>query len=120
MKDYVKDLYKKLSTNLGQTPEAIHFDYFDYRGGELHYRGRNEPLTTEGKLKLVGMIADILGKNRLHNLGFDIPKGKLTARQAVMLHRVKEELPSTSDIAKVDDIELQEIMENASKMKNDQ
>ena len=34
---------------------------------------------TEGKLKLVGMIADILGKNRLRNLGFDIPRGKLTA-----------------------------------------
>ena len=64
---------------------------------------------TEGKLKLVGMIADILGKNRLRNLGFDIPRGKLTARQAVMLNRVKEELPSESDITKADDIELQEI-----------
>ena len=71
---------------------------------------------------------DILGKNRLRNLGIDIPKGKLTGRQAVMMNRVKEELPSTSDITKVDDIELQEIMENASKsledlisqMKNDQ
>ena len=69
-----------------------------------------------------------MGKNRLRNLGFDIPKGKLTARQAVMMNRVKEELPSTSDITKADDIELQEITENASKcmedlishMKNDQ
>ena len=109
LKNYVKDLYKKLFRNLDQTPEAIHFDYFDFRGEELYYRGKNEPLTSEGKLKLVRTIADILGKNRLCNLGFDIPRGKLTARQAVMLNRVKEELPSQSDITKADDIELQEI-----------
>ena len=32
-----------------------------------------------------------------------------------MLNRVEEELPSTSDVAKADDIELQEIMENTAK-----
>ena len=109
MKDYVKDLYRKLSENLGQTTELIHFDYFDLRGAELYYRGKNEPLMTEGKLKLVGMIADIFGKDRLRNLGFDIPRGKLKARQAVMLNRVGEELPSESDITKADDITSQEI-----------
>ena len=119
VKDYVKDLYIKLPENLGQTPEAIHFDYFDFRGGELYYRGKNEPLMTEGELKSVGMIADILGKNRLRNLGFDIPKGKSTGLQAIMLNKVKEELPSTSDIAKADHIELQEITENASKSTED-
>ena len=60
------------------------------------------------------MIADILGKNRLRRLGFKIPVGKLTARQAVMLNKAAEELPSESDITKVDDIELQEIVEKAS------
>ena len=128
-KDYVKDLYKKLSDYIGETSEPFHFDYFKLEGGELYYRGRNKPLTYgEGKLKSVGEITDILGKNRLHNLGFDMPKGKLTAQQAVMMNRVKEELPSMSDITKADDIELQEITENASKstedlisqMKNDQ
>ena len=34
-----------------------------------------------------------------------------------MLNRVEQELPSASDIAKADDIELQEIMENAAKSK---
>ena len=43
---------------------------------------------------------DILGKERLHDIGFDIPRGKLMARQAVMLNRVEEELPSASDVAK--------------------
>ena len=62
------------------------------------------------------MIADILGKNRLCSLGFDIPRGKLTARQAVMLNRVKEELLSESDITKVNDIELQEIAKSTENL----
>ena len=64
---------------------------------------------TKGVLKSVGMLADILGKNRLRNLGFDIPRGKLTAQKAVMLNKAAEELPSESDITGADDIELQEI-----------
>ena len=40
--------------------------------------------------------------------------GKVTARQAVMLNKAAEELPSESDITKVDDTELQEIAEKAS------
>ena len=97
MTDYVKDLYKKISENIGE-----------------NYRGKRKPLTTKGVLKSVGMIADILGKGGLCNLGFDIPRGKVTARQAVMLNKASEELPSESDISRVDDIELQEIAEKAS------
>ena len=115
MKDYVKDLYQKLSENIGETPEALHFDYFKLEGGEPYYRGNRKPLTTKGELKSVGMLADILGKNRLRNLGFDILRGKVTAREAVMLNKVKEELPSASDADKADDIDLQEILENASR-----
>ena len=70
---------------------------------------------TEGKLKSVGMIADILGKNRLHRLGFNIPVGKITAWQAIMLNKAAEELPSDSDITRVDDTELQEIAKKAMK-----
>ena len=47
-------------------------------------------------------------------MGFNIPVGKLTARQAVMLNKAAEELPSESDITKADDIELQEIAEKTS------
>ena len=82
--------------------------------GELYYIGNRKPLTTEGKLKSVGMLADILGKNRLCRFGFNIPVGKLTAQQAVMLNKAAEELPSESDITGTDDIELQEIAEKAS------
>ena len=59
------------------------------------------------------MLADILGKNRLHRLGFNIPVGCVTAWQAVMLNKAAEELPSESDITRVDDIELQETTEKA-------
>ena len=114
MKDYVKDLHKKLSENINETPELFHYDYFKLEGGELYYIGNRKPLTTEGKLKSVGMLADILGKNRLRRLGLNIPVGKVTARQAVMLSKAQEELPSASDITKADDIELQEIAEKAS------
>ena len=109
MKDYVKDLYKKLSENIGETPELFLYNYFKLEGGELYYIGNRKPLTTEGKLKSVGMIADILGKNRLRRLGFNIPVGKVTAQQAIMLNKAAEELPSESDITGADDIELQQI-----------
>ena len=63
-----------------------------------------KPLTTEGKLKSVGMLADILGKNRLRRLGLNIPVGRITAWQAVMLNKAAEELPPVSDITGADDI----------------
>ena len=73
MKDYVKDLYKKLSENVGESPELFHYDYFKLEGRELYYISNRKPLTTKGVLKSVGMLADILGKNRLRRLGFNIP-----------------------------------------------
>ena len=97
MEDYVRDLCEKLSENIGETPEIFHYDYFKLENGELYYRGARKPLTTKGKLKSVGMLADILGKNRLRRLGFDIPAGSITAQLAVMLNKAAEELPSESD-----------------------
>ena len=69
-------------------------------------------MTGEEKLK---MTAKKLGKKRLRGLGFEIPRGKLTAQQAIMLTGVEEELPSASDVSKGNDIELQEIRENAAR-----
>ena len=42
-----------------------------------------------------------------------MPRGKPTPRQAIALNKAKEELSSTSDIAKAGYIELQEITESA-------
>ena len=94
----------------------VSFDNFELRDMELYYKGKSRPLLMRGKLRPIGTIADILHKGGLHNLGFHIPvDGKAMARQAVMLNRVREELPSPSDIAKANDIELQEIMENVKR-----
>ena len=120
MRDYVKDLYKKLSENVGQTPEAFHFDYFKLEGGELYYRGRNKPLTNgKGKLKSADEIAEILGKGRLRNLGFNIPSGKITPREFVALNKAQKELPSASDLAKADDTEMQEFSKRTMKSMED-
>ena len=114
MKDYVRDLCKKISENISETPEEFHYDYFKLENGELYYRGKRKHLTTKSVLKSIGMLVDILGKSGLRNLGFDIPRGKVTARQAVMLNKAAEELPSESNITGADDIQLQEIVEKAS------
>ena len=76
MKDYVRDLYKKISENISETPEEFHYDYFKLEGGELYYIGSRKPLTTKGVLKPVGMLADILGRNRLRSLGLTYLGGK--------------------------------------------
>ena len=51
-------------------------------------------------------ILKILGKEGLQDLGFNISKGKVTARQAAMLNKVEEEIPSASDVDKAGDIEV--------------
>ena len=103
MKEHVKGLYQKLSES----------KRIKLRDGELYYKGKSKPLTFGGgKLRSVKEIEKILGKKGLHNLGFDIPMGKVIDQQAVMLNRVEEELPSASEVAKADDIELQEIMKS--------
>ena len=79
---------------------AFRLDYFELQDGELYYKGKSMPLTIRrGKIRLVSVIAEILAKEELCDLGFDIL-------------RVEEEMPSMSDVAKADDIELQKIMEN--------
>ena len=99
MKDYVKDLYQKLSEEHGAS-EAFHFDYFELRDGKLYYKDNSKPLMNRVvELRLVGEIKKIFGKEGLCTLGFDIPRGKVTAQEAVMLNEVEEKLPSTSDAA---------------------
>ena len=58
-----------------------------------------------------------MGDRRLIDLGFDLDK--VTAEQAELLNRVEEDMPSVSNITKADDIELQEITENATKSTED-
>ena len=81
----------------------------------MYFKGRDEPLTRKGHLKLYKTLIRVLGKNRIYNLGFDISEWPLSRKQAVALNKAQEELPSSSDIDKAGDIELQETVENASR-----
>ena len=83
-------------------------------------RDKSNPLTTrEGKLRTVKEIRKILGDGGLRDLDFNIPKGKVTAWHEIMLNIVEEELPSESDVDKVNDIELQETVKNATRSTED-
>ena len=64
-------------------------------------------------LKGFGLSVDRLGKEGLHDLGFDVPVGHTTARQFMASYRTGSQLPSMSDITRADDIELQEIAQKA-------
>ena len=58
----------------------------------------------------------ILGKTGRRDLGLKIPvEGKVMAQWALELSRIEEELSSMSDVARADDIELQEITRNAAR-----
>ena len=48
----------------------------------------------------------------LRYLDFDVPSGKITPQQSVILNKAKEELPSASDMDKADDIEMLEIVKS--------
>ncbi|XP_057312688.1 uncharacterized protein LOC130654167 isoform X1 [Hydractinia symbiolongicarpus] len=115
LKEIVEGLYDRLTEKLQQNPEGLHTDLFEIRDGELYYKGRNEPLTTNNeRLRSTGTIAEILGKKRLRNLGFDIPENNLSTREAIKLNKIQEELPSSSRITNATDIELDTIIENIS------
>ena len=64
-------------------------------------------------LRVIGVLADRLGKEGLRDLGFDVSVGCITARQFMASYKAGSQLPSTSDITRADDIELQEIAEKA-------
>ena len=116
---YVDSLYKELSKQYNRTSHIIHYDNFKCKGKQLYYRGGDEPLTKkDGKLKAIGKLICIPGKNRLIDLGFNVPKG-LKPQQSVILNEAEEKLPSAPDIDKANEIELQEIIESAAKSTED-
>ena len=109
LKNRVEGLYKKLSQKWARTSEVFHCDLFELTDGKLYFRDKIRPLMTrDGKLRSIKEIKKIMGDRGLQDLDFNIPKG-VTAKQAAMLNKVEEEIPSASDVDKAGDIELQEI-----------
>ena len=83
------------------------------KDGRLYYEGK--PLINRnGKLKTIGIIADALGIRGSLEMGYNIAKTNLKPRFVLDLLEKQAELPSSSEIAKADDIKLEEIAEKAS------
>ena len=76
LRKHIEGLYQKLSEITCQTPESFHFYDFELRDGELYYKGKAMPVMIRGggKLRLVGVIAELLGKKGLLKLSFNISK----------------------------------------------
>ena len=93
---------------------------FELRNDQLYYKENDgKPLTTnKGNLRTVKELVKILGANGLHYLGYNVPKGQ-SALDFIKMKRAKEKLPSASDIAKADDIELIELSRELSRVSED-
>ena len=76
--------------------------------GRLYYKGKSL-MNINGELKTIGVIADILGISGLREMGYNIPKTNLKPRSVLDLMEKQAELPSPSEIAGADEIELEEI-----------
>ena len=76
--------------------------------GRLYYKGK--PLMNRnGELKTIGVIADTLGIRGLRDMGYNITKTNLKPRFVLDLMEKQAQLPSSSEIAGTDEIDLEEI-----------
>ena len=66
-------------------------------------------MNRNGELKMIGIIADTLGIGGLREMGYKISKTNLKPRFVLDLMEKQAELPSSSEIAGIDEIELEEI-----------
>ena len=115
VEDKVNGLNEILSEHFTKNQDVIYYDDFESIRRELYFKGRDEPLMRKGHLKLYKSLIRTSSKNRIYSLGFDVSEWPLSRKPAVTLNKAQEELPSASDIDKADDIELQEIVENAAR-----
>ena len=85
------------------------------KDGRLYYKGK--PLMNRnGELKTIGVIADTLGIRGLREMGYNITKTNLKPRCVLDLLDKQAELPSSSEIAKADTIELEEIAKSTENL----
>ena len=66
-------------------------------------------MNRNGELKTIGVIADTLGIGGLREMSYNITKTNLKPRIVLDLLEKQAKLPSSSEIAKADEIELEEI-----------
>ena len=66
-------------------------------------------MNRNGELKVIGVIADILGIGGLREMGYNISKTNLRPRFVLDLMEKQAQLPSIHEIAGADEIESEEI-----------
>ena len=113
-KEYlVGEIYELIGNKMHQRLEPTLRLFEIDKDGRLYYKGK--PLMNRnGELKTTGIIADTLLIRGLWEMGYNITKTNLKPRFVLDLLVKQAELPSSSEIAKVDDIELEEIAKKAS------
>ena len=107
-KEYlVGEIYELIGNKMHQRLEP-NLRLFELEDGRLYYRGK--PLMNRnGELKTIGILADTLGIRGLREMGYNITKTNLKPRFVLDLLEKQAELPSSSEIANMDEIELEEI-----------
>ena len=108
-KEYlVEEIYELIGNKTHQRLEP-NFRLFELdKDGRLYYKGK--PLMNiNGELKTTGVIVDTLGIRGLREMGYNITKTNLKPRFVLDLLEKQAELPSSSEIANADEIELEEI-----------
>ena len=108
-KEYlVGEIYELIGNKTHQRLEPNLRLFETDKDGRLYYKGK--PLMNRnGELKTIGVIADTLGIRGLREMGYNITKTNLKPRFVLGLLEKQAELPSSSEIAKADTIELEEI-----------
>ena len=101
----VGEIYELIGNKMHQRLEPNLRLFEIDKDGRLYYRSK--PLMNRnGELKTIGIIADTLG---LREMGYNITKTNLKPRFVLDLLEKQAELPSSSEIAKADTLELEEI-----------
>ena len=108
-KEYlVGEIYKLIGNKTRQRLEPNLSLFKLGEDGRLYYKGK--PLTNRnGEQETIGVIADTLGIRGLREMGYNITKTNLKSRFVLDLLKKQAELPSMSEIAKADTVELEEI-----------
>ena len=108
-KEYlVGEIYELIGNKMHQRLEPNLSLFKLDKDGRLYYKGK--PLMNRnGELKTIGVIVDTLGIRGLREMGYNITKTNLKPRFVLDLLEKQAELPSSSEIAKADEIELEEI-----------
>ena len=76
--------------------------------GRLYYKGKSL-MNRNGELKTIGVIADTLGIRGFREMGYNITKTNLKPRFVLDLLEKQAKLPSPSEIAGADEIDLGKI-----------